>query len=330
MRKQRWLKILIGIGVICLAVFVGWSVAKNQEKATTIIPIHDSASAYKFINPTLYIETPESLSFPKYSPLKNALQASIAAAEENQQASAIGLYYKDLDSGDWIGINQTQQFDPASMMKVVTLIALLRAAETQPQLLLANITVPKNITIPATGTQDYYPPADPVSNGNTYTVSYLIQRLIMQSDNGADVILIDYLGSPAMATVYKDLNLPAPGTSVGISPQNYSHLFRALYNATYLSSPDSESALQLLSQTNFTAGIVAGVPADTIVSHKFGESLDAPNAPGLNDCGIVYYPNHPYFLCIMTKGTDFNTLAGVIKNISSVAWQQTDLLAGSK
>ena len=227
-----------------------------------------------------------------------------------------------MDANNWIGINEAQQFDPASMMKAVTLIALLRASEVQPKILSVTISIPASIHIPATGIQDYYPPSNPVQSGNSYTIPELLQKLTQQSDNGADAVLINYLGNDGMATVYKDLSLPSPGTSTGISPQTYSRLFRVLYNATYLNSPDSEEALQLLSQTNFTPGLVAGVPTGTIVSHKFGESMDAPNSPGLNDCGIIYYPGHPYFLCVMTKGSDFNTLSGVIKNISNIAWQQ--------
>src|SRR6185436_5295057 len=96
------------------------------------------------------------------------------------------------------------------------------------------------------------------------------------------------------------------------TPQNYSHLFRALYNGTYLSHDASEKALELLSRTKFSDGIVAGVPKETTVSHKFGErtlSLNTSSINELHDCGIVYYPGHPYFLCIMTKGTsDFEEL----------------------
>ena len=42
----------------------------------------------------------------------------------------------------------------------------------------------------------------------------------------------------------------------------------------------------------------------------------------LHDCGIIYYPNHPYFLCVMTKGADFPVLAGVIREVSQTAWEE--------
>jgi hypothetical protein len=84
----------------------------------------------------------------------------------------------------------------------------------------------------------------------------------------------------------------------------------------------SEQALGLLTTTDFTQGLVAGVSATTTVAHKFGEQTDTDTNGQvidreLHDCGIVYYPNNPYFLCVMTKGQDFSTLAKIISGISN-------------
>src|SRR6185437_13516132 len=92
---------------------------------------------------------------------------------------------------------------------------------------------------------------------------------------------------------------------------------------TYLSPEMSEKALKLLSQTTFTSGIVAGVPKNIPVAHKFGErAYDTDATKELHDCGIVYFPNHPYMLCIMTKGTDFGSLATVLKTISQKTYDE--------
>jgi hypothetical protein len=111
--------------------------------------------------------------------------------------------------------------------------------------------------------------------------------------------------------------------------RQYSHLFRALYNGTYLSKPLSEKVLELLSKTRFDRGLVAGVPEGTVVSHKFGvrnivnsDADTTPVARELHDCGIIYYPNNPYFLCVMTRGADFPTLESVIKDISRITWNE--------
>ena len=70
---------------------------------------------------------------------------------------------------------------------------------------------------------------------------------------------------------------------------------------------------------------MAGVPSSTVVAHKFGEHVSLANGQintiELHDCGIVYYNNNPYFLCIMTKGRDLGELKNIIKGISSIVYQ---------
>lgn len=339
--KKHWRIALCGTVIFCGGIGVGLFVNSVIQKPVTVVPIRDPSSGYSLVNPLLYTEVSESLSFPKYSALNAAYAQYTDSAEAAQKATYIAVYYQDLTSGNWVGINQTEKFDPASMLKVATLIAILRASETSPGLLEDRISIPSSVVIPNGAEQTYYPPTTPIHNGNTYTVQQLVDSLIIQSDDGADAVLTSFLGNDALSTVFSDLNIPLPGTSTGVSAQQYSHLFRVLYNATYLTSADSQTALQLLTQTTFTPGLVAGVPPGTVVAHKFGESLFPPisdkttwpqatstanDIPGLSDCGIIYYPSHPYFLCVMTQGTDFNTLASVISDISSLTWQQVSAL----
>lgn len=48
-----------------------------------------------------------------------------------------------------------------------------------------------------------------------------------------------------------------------------------------------------------------------------------PITKELHDCGIIYYPERPYLLCVMTEGNDLNELAGVIQNISKTVYEWT-------
>jgi hypothetical protein len=70
---------------------------------------------------------------------------------------------------------------------------------------------------------------------------------------------------------------------------------------------------------------VAGVPSGTVVAHKFGERvLPSKNVKQLHDCGIVYYPQFPYVLCVMTRGNDFVTLQQAIKGVSDIVYREFD------
>jgi beta-lactamase class A len=164
--------------------------------------------------------------------------------------------------------------------------------------------------------------------GQSYVVSDLINDMIINSDNGAMNILVDNIGYPYLEQVYDAFGFKGPTateTDYKISPSDYSLFFRTLYNATYLGPDMSEKALSILSQATFDDGITAPLPKGTVVAHKFGEHVyaDAPGTPQaleLHDCGIIYAPQSPYFLCVMTHGVSLDVLEDRIQGISSLVY----------
>jgi hypothetical protein len=126
--------------------------------------------------------------------------------------------------------------------------------------------------------------------------------------------------------VYSNLRILDPPTPVSdqfLSVQTYESVFRVLYNASYLSREASDWALEILADSEFKTGLVAGVPSNVTVSHKFGEH-SVENGVQLHDCGIVYHPRHPYLLCVMSKGTNFDMLDDVIAGVSRVVYSEID------
>ena len=112
-----------------------------------------------------------------------------------------------------------------------------------------------------------------------------------------------------------------------ISASDYSLFFRVLYNATYLSDDYSEEALSILGKATFNQGITEPLPKGTVVAHKFGvrvystpDTSNNSSALELHDCGIVYLPNNPYFLCVMTHGSSLGALETRIQGISSLVY----------
>ena len=175
---------------------------------------------------------------------------------------------------------------------------------------------------------DYALPSN-MTVGEIYNVKDLISNMIENSDNGAETLLLDNSNQKILNDIYHDLNIQVPSEvpDFTISARNYSTFLRILYNSTYLSDADSEEALSLMSKTTFKSALVAGVPSNVIVSHKYGERVDT-NASGtvtateLHDCGIVYAEN-PYQICVMTKGypdASEADLASVIKDISALVY----------
>jgi len=149
--------------------------------------------------------------------------------------------------------------------------------------------------------------------------------MIVESDNDAAFLLYGAADERAVRAAYADLGLRFPETddaSDTTTVAEFARFFRFLYNSTYLTEEYSEYALGLLAEARFNGGIVDGTPGSLTIAHKFGERtlsgavLGAPIRE-LHDCGIVYHPERPYLLCIMTKGHTFDDLANIIRGIAT-------------
>ncbi len=312
---------------------IGWWMHKGYAPQQ-FQSVHEGSADYTYINPLLFVKIPEDKSTPGYIQLKNDITAYADKTIADGKALDLSIYFRNMNSSQWIAIHPDETFSPASMLKVVTLISVLRAAESDPKLLSTPIIL-KGDDTELVGSQVLFPVENPIRVGNTYTVKELLEHLIISSDNVANSALVQLIGDAKVEKTYADLQMPKPEEAVnGYTAQQYSRLFRVLYNATYLSRPLSEQVLELLSKTTFTQGIVAGVPKATTVSHKFGVRtvLSDDSTPTsekvsyreLHDCGIVYHPQHPYFICVMTRGEDFSVLESIIRDISKMTWNEVD------
>lgn len=300
----------------------------KQEKAAasdkpTIKELRQ-AGGFKFINPLLECDNYYPTKNPSLELLENQLQSFVRTAINNHRASKISLYYRDLNNGPWVGIDENEYYSPASLLKVPILIAGLKYAESNPDFLKKKIQysqlteedIVQNIT-----------DEDVVKLGRSYTIEQLMEYMIISSDNEAKNLVLFNLPESVLSDVYTDLGIIVPGIRTPddfMSVKDYSAFFRILYNATYLNKKMSEKGLEILSRAKFNAGLRKGVPVGTLVCNKFGErGIPGTNLKQLHDCGIVYVGTHPYLLCVMTRGEDWDELAGIISEVSSMVynWQ---------
>jgi hypothetical protein len=109
--------------------------------------------------------------------------------------------------------------------------------------------------------------------------------------------------------------------NTALSVREYSVLFRVLYNASYLNEEYSEKALSLLAQSEFNNGIKKSIPKNIKVANKFGERhIENTDVYQLHDCGIIYYPDRPYLLCVMTRGETLDILSSEIQKLSKIVF----------
>jgi len=331
--KKTWYQITAAIALLLIGGVAG-AFFTGGFSSFTYTSYRDTSDGYRFIAPLLFVETDEDRAFPEYRPLKDSIQHY---TETTDSAESVSVYFRDLTSSQWIGIHQEERYAPASLLKIVTLFAVLQQTRQNESFLDERLRA-DGLT-PGAELQEDYPPKNPIQEGATYTVRTLLEHLITESDNIANVTLIRRVGSAAIAEIYDELAITPPreAKTEGYSAYEYSRLFRTLYNSTYLTRRSSEYALDLLSKSDFTVGIVDGVAASTTVSHKFGVHTTVVN-PGLSsevtkrelhDCGIVYFPNRPYFLCVMTRGKDFSQLEKTLADVSRIVWKEMDQMYGS-
>lgn len=311
--------ILLSITILLIGIFIGMNIKWDSNKGQFGYKEQHSGQR-RLTNKLLDFDIPPSNELGDY---KRELEETIKNRLQNKNAEKISVYFRDLNNGPWIGVNEREKFIPASLLKVPLMMTYLKKAEKDPAIFKKKYTYKKSAF--GISTTQKYLSITPLKDNSEYTVDELIRRMIVNSDNESLFILSNNIDVKEQSQLYSKLGFPVPENVTSslefISPRNIGSFFRVLYNATYLNEEMSEKALQLLTETDFDRGIVAGVPKGVVVAQKYGEREENGNLE-LHDCGIIYFPEHPYILCIMTEGSDYDSLSTIIKDISRLTYEQ--------
>lgn len=330
MKRHLALKFLI-LGFVCLSGgFAGGLLIGENNQNLEPVPdgeIRDSAdhTGYKFVNPLLDCDLgPKFISQGSIYPFPDALNKTIDGEHNAGHISKASVYFRDLDNGAHFSINEGLTFKPASLLKVPLAMLIMHEADKNPALLQQQVTY----TGEGEDFSQHFPPEQAPIKGATYTISQLMDYMVLYSDNGATMALFKVVQSEYFDEIFKMLGIPVTQDDVNgnfISVKQYSTFLRILFNASYDSADSSEQILKAMSQTTFTQGLRAGVPNNVVVSHKFGEAVDPDTKEDeLHDCGIIYYPNKPYLLCVSVRGNDYDDMAATIAAISQTTYQEVD------
>lgn len=289
---------------------------------------HNCATIFNLLNARRRCEKDEPPKKQEYDELLQTLTWRIEEWIQNDDISHVTVYFRDLENGPIFGIDEHEKFAPASLLKVPIMIAVLKYAELYPEILDEKIGF--GATIPEG--QNIFDPAQTIVANTTYTVDEVMRRMIVYSDNSSKELLrrhLEKISPGILDQTFIDLgiSLQNPDGSQFLTIKSYASLFRSLYNASYLNREMSQKALRLLSQVEFSKGIMGGIPTGTTVSHKFGFLDVNANERQLHDCGIVYHPKTPYLLCIMTRGKEREKISSVIGKISKMVFEEVSLHA---
>jgi beta-lactamase class A len=272
---------------------------------------------FNFIKPLMFVD--DECEGDNLAATKQEVTNIINNYKSMQGVLDASVYIRDYNKSSWTSINEDIQYEPGSLFKVPILIAYLKMDELKPGTLDNELdfntpfAIDKNVAYKSKSIQ----------LGHKYKIRELLRYMIQYSDNNATALLNNNLKPEVLQRLFSDLNLEVPNIKAKhyyFTVRQYSLFMRALYNASYLSIEKSEFAAELLSKCEFNEGVVNGIPKDTKLIHKFGES-GTPAEKQLHESAIIYLNNNPFLITIMTKGKDNKTLSKLIGEITAVTYR---------
>jgi beta-lactamase class A len=321
-------KILISTNIISIIIIIILATLliiflieeKNEHHKYSIT--HDKDNSYILTNPILDCDF--NSEEENSTIISESINKKVTEIKSKYSLGYISLYFRDLNNGPWVGVNEKEVFSPASLLKVPVLIAFLHQAEFDPTLLDKKVIIlPEDVNEQA---QQNITFDNSLVIGKEYTLMQVAEAMITKSDNTAVITLLKYINKDYIKGIFRTVGVPYIDTNseVDVLVKDYAGFFRVLFNSSFLSREMSEKALEILTKGGYNDGLVAGVPKNIKIAHKFGERnfSEIKNDVQLHDCGIIYYPGKPYILCVMTRGSDLVNQGKAIKDLSSYVYNE--------
>lgn len=322
--------IFASILFLVIGYFVGVSIQKERYVSflSSFKNIRQNSDRYKFINPLIGSVSGPGTEVGIFSDIKSDIVSYLKKEKKNENLYGYSLYVRDLSTGLWFGDHENDNFFPASLFKLPIALAVYKQGEDDPSFLKRRLIYTQEISNINTAVQ--VNSASNLTVGQSYTVEELVLDMIVLSDNGAKNLLLSSMDGKYIDQLFEAVALvdPSKKEKYIISSRQYALFLRILYGSSYLNEENSERIMEMLAKTDFKQGIVAGVPGNVEVAHKYGvyeieEEINGvtKNARQLHDCGIVYHEDRPYIFCLMTKGKDSETLYNIVAKVSETVYE---------
>jgi beta-lactamase class A len=221
-----------------------------------------------------------------------------------------GISVRNLATGEALSIRGAETFPTASLIKVAVLVALLDEVEQGTMRLDEPITMIARDRVGGSGVLQHLHP------GLQITLEDAARLMIGISDNTATNLILDKINIRTVWTKMEALGLPHTkihsktfirATSVAMdssvryglgvtTPDETVQLFALLHAGRAVSPRMDSVALAMLGANEDGTKLVRWLPEGATAAHKSGE-VDQSRS----DCGILYGPDAPVALCVMTR-----------------------------
>jgi beta-lactamase class A len=271
----------------------------------------------------------------------DSLRAQITARIARAPAQAVGVYFRDLGSGDTLLVNANTRFHAASTMKVPVMIQLFRDKDAGALSLDDSVPITNTFRSIVDSSPYQLDKADDSDStlydilGQKRTIRQLIELMETVSSNLATNLLIARVGAPrANATAHAlgaDSILVLRGVEDGVAyragrnntttARDLGMLLTALAQSRAASPASCRAMLETLGRQQFNEGIPAGVPSGTRVEHKTGWIGQVV----YHDAAIVRPARGAaYVLVVLTGGVHEDSVAhNLVADVSRLVYTAT-------
>lgn len=231
----------------------------------------------------------------------------LQSAVESQLSTVSGtvcLAFQDLTTGESFSVHGDRSVHSASTIKLVIMAELMSRVQA------GSLSLEETITVTAemkTGGDGILKELEP---GHSFSLREIMTLMIIVSDNQATNILIDLLGMDAinrraeamglkqtvLGRKMMDSEAKKQGRDNFISANDMAAILQAIYHGTLIDAEASKVMLEILLRQQQNGRLQLYLPEELPMAHKCGD-LDFLE----NDGGIIYAPEHPYILVVLTS-----------------------------
>jgi beta-lactamase class A len=275
------------------------------------------------------------------------LNDRIAARIAESGAEYVGVYFKNLVTGDSLLIAADVRVHAASMMKVPVMIQLYRDQEAGLSSLEDSLTVRKTFDSIVDGSPYELAAVDDSDTtlyrrvGERESIRRLTELMITVSSNLATNMLIEHVGAARVTATMRGLGADSievlrgvedgkayrAGLSNTTTARDLGVIFSAIAEGRAVGGASGREMIEILLRQEFNAKIPAGLPAGARAAHKTGWISDYVS----HDGGIVYPDGGDvYVLVVLTKGREGHDdyAEALIADISRMTYELVEETAG--
>jgi beta-lactamase class A len=234
------------------------------------------------------------------TPLKKQIQALISKYDYLSP----GMFFMEVDTGNYLDINGEKTFPAASTIKLPILMALFQAVDAGTVKLDDILTVRRDLITGGSGELQNSP-------GARLTVLQTATKMIAISDNTGTNMIIDRLGGKKVLnskfvswglrkTVIRQLLGDFKGKNT-TSPTDLVRLSASIAKHQLISESSRSKVLDILNQTANRKLLPAGLGKGAAIAHKTGTLGRL-----IGDAGIVEMPNGKLYLAGIFVKRSFN------------------------